>query len=486
MSGFLDSLRGKIVHLAGVKGTGMSALAEILCASGVSVAGSDVKERFYTDAIIARLPLRLSESFSPGNIEDGTVLVIHSAAYSPDTNSLLKEAARRGIPLMLYPEALGALSGDFDSSGISGVHGKTTTTAICGTMLKEAHVPVLVLAGSAVSNFGGGSTLDLGRRFFVAETCEYRRHFIHFKPRRIIVTSVEMDHQDYFKDEADIRSAFVEYGSNLAEGGELIYCADDPGASAIAADVFQARSDLRLMPYGFNAEGPFRLSDYAASDGIARFKLAAFSRPLKLRIPGRHIALDAAAAAALASSILNADAGRDAFSSLAPMEESAIGRALEGFRGSKRRSEILGEAGGVLFMDDYAHHPTAIAATLRGLREFNPRRKIILDFMSHTYSRTQALLEEFASAFADADEVVLHKIYASARESAGSGVTGETLFREAAKRHPSVIYVEEPMDAVPMLLDRLKPGDIFVTMGAGDNWRVGEELFRAMGGKENA
>jgi UDP-N-acetylmuramate--alanine ligase len=486
LSGFLDSLGGKIVHLAGVKGTGMSALAEILCASGISVAGSDVKERFYTDAILARLPLRLRESFSPENIENGTALVIHSAAYSRDTNPLLLEAARRGIPLMLYPEALGALSGDFDSSGISGVHGKTTTTAICGTMLKEARAPALVLAGSAVSNFGGGSTLDLGRRFFVAETCEYKRHFIHFKPRRIVVTSVEMDHQDYFKDEADIRSAFVEYGMNLAEGGELIYCMDDRGASAVAEEISRARPDLRLMPYGFTAVGPFRLSGYAAREGIAEFNLEAIPRPLKIRIPGRHIALDATAAAALATSILNADAGRDALSPLTVIEERSIERALELFRGSKRRSEILGEAGGVLFMDDYAHHPTAIEATLRGLREFHPGRKIILDFMSHTYSRTAALLGEFASAFGEADEVVLHKIYASARESSGGGVTGETLFQETAKRHPDVSYVEEPMDAFPLLLKRLKPGDLFITMGAGDNWRVGEELFRAMGGKEEA
>jgi len=484
MAGFLSSLAGKKVHMVGVKGTGMSALAEILCSSGVVVSGSDVPEKFYTDIALARLPLRLFEEFSPACLEPDTALLIHSSAYRAETNPVIAEASRRGLPVMLYTEALGALSGDFDSTGIAGVHGKTTTTAITGTMLKAAGAPALVLAGSAVSNFDGKSTMDLGRDFFVAETCEYRRHFLSFKPRRIVLTSVELDHQDYFKDYGDILEAFVSYGKSIAEGGELVYCADDAGAAEAALAVARSRPDLRMTPYGFEAEGRFRLSDYAAGEGVARFRLGAFSSPLELRIPGRHIALDAVAAVAAVSSILNAGAGRSADAPIGAGAEAAIARGLLEFRGSKRRSEILGEAGGVLFMDDYAHHPTAIKATLRGLREFHPRRRIVVDFMSHTYSRTEALLAEFASSFDDADEVILHRIYASAREAYSGGVRGEDLFREAAKRHPRVTYVDDPADALPVVLGKLRPGDLFITMGAGDNWRVGEAAVSAMGGRK--
>jgi UDP-N-acetylmuramate--alanine ligase len=201
-------------------------------------------------------------------------------------------------------------------------------------------------------------------------------------------------------------------------------------------------------------------------------RLAGFPGELCLRVPGRHIALDAAAALALTDSLVKAE-----FGAWTDEQRDAVRLALEGFRGSRRRQEILGEAAGVLFMDDYGHHPTAIKTTLAGLREFYPRRRIILRFMSHTYTRTAALLDEFAASMGSADLVALHKIYGSARETYRGGVSGKTLFEKTAEIRGGVQYVEEPLDAVDLLKKTLKPGDLFITMGAGDNWKLGAALY---------
>ncbi|MDR3144734.1 MAG: Mur ligase domain-containing protein, partial [Treponema sp.] len=225
---------GARVYFVGIKGTGMCALAELIHNAGVSVSGSDGPDVFYTDAILRELGIPWHESFAAGHIKAGTDLVIHSAAYSPDTNAELVEARKAGIPILKYPDALGAYSAGFDASGIAGVHGKTTTAAMSGALIRAAGLPAQVLAGSAVSGFGGRSTLNLGNTYFVAETCEYRRHFLAFHPKRIVLTSVESDHQDYYPTYDSIRDAFLEYIRKLPPGGELIYCADDPGARETA------------------------------------------------------------------------------------------------------------------------------------------------------------------------------------------------------------------------------------------------------------
>jgi len=302
---FPPSLSGARIHLVGAKGTGMAALAELLAAEGASLSGSDVPDRFYTDAILASIGIGVLPGFEASRVA-GKDLVIYSAAYSRERNPELAAALSAGIPLMSYPEALGAYSGRFDSSGIAGVHGKTTTTAMCGAILEALALPATVLVGSAVSSFGGRCTLRLGGRFFVAETCEYRRHFLNFKPNRIVLTSVDHDHQDYFPTYADILSAFVEYGRLLPPGGELIYCADDRGAVEAAAAIGSERRDIALVPYGENAEGAYRIVSLSAGEGASRFRLALSDRAFELRVPGRHLVLDATAALALAFSILGA------------------------------------------------------------------------------------------------------------------------------------------------------------------------------------
>jgi UDP-N-acetylmuramate--alanine ligase len=389
----------------------------------------------------------------------------------------MAEARNRGIPLLKYTDALGSYSAEFDSSGIAGVHGKTTTTALAGAMIRGMGLPAQVLVGSAVSAFGGHSTLNLGNKYFVAETCEYRKHFLAFHPRRIILTSVEGDHQDFYPSYESIRDAFVEYVRLLPPGGELIYCADDPGAREVAEIIAGEGRDITPVPYGFTAPGDFGIDSFQVSGERLRMKVRCFPGELRLRLPGRHSALDAVAALALVDSLVKNEGGWTG------EKQEKLRAALEDFRGSRRRSEIVGEYGGILFMDDYGHHPTALRTTLEGLKEFYPGRRLVVSFMSHTYTRTASLLDEFAASLEKADLVFLHKIYASARESYRGGVTGRTLFEKTRALRDGVYYADEPEDAMEKLKDILKAGDLFITLGAGDNWKLGRVLADYYAGK---
>ncbi|MDR0598994.1 MAG: UDP-N-acetylmuramate--L-alanine ligase [Treponema sp.] len=479
--------QGGKIYFIGIKGTGMCALAELLCLGGAAVSGSDCADVFYTDEILKDLEIPYYETFQRAHVPPDAAVVIHSAAYAPETNPEMAEAQRLGLPLVKYADALGAYSALFDSAGIAGVHGKTTTTAMAGVLFQALALPAQVLAGSAVEAFGGRSTLSLGDTYFAAETCEYRRHFLAFHPQRVVLTSVESDHQDYFPRYEDIRDAFLEYVLKLPPGGELVYCADDRGAGEVVELASRRRGDIAVIPYGFSAPGDYRVVDYEVRDERIHFNLAGRRGaggpgPFKLRVPGRHCALDAAAALALAGVLIKKERGVNLLDSAGLLKEAI--RALEGFTGSRRRSEIIGEAGGVLFMDDYGHHPTAIKATLQGLREFYPQRRLVVSFMSHTYSRTAALLEEFAASLLPADVVFLHKIYASAREHYTGGVNGRTLYEKTAEVFAAsgsagrVFYTEEPEDAAGELRGLLRAGDLFITLGAGDNWRLGKKLLK--------
>lgn len=483
-----ENLKGVHIHFVGIKGTGMAALVEILFNRGAIITGCDVAERFYTDEILDKLGLKAS-LFSEENITDDIQYVIYSSAYNLQKNPDLIAATKKNIPCLLYTQALGSYSEHSYSCGICGVHGKTSTTGLTGTILKELDLPAQVLAGSIINSFGNKCTYTASQcekseiNYFVAETCEYQRHFMSFCPQKIILTSVESDHQDYYPTYEDIRNAFVDYVCKLPLNGELIYCADNSGSVEVANISAQKRPDIKMIPYGENADGPYHLTYGTVADEKNNFSIDCFG-DMFLNVPGKHEVLDAVAAVALASQLL-ITAGK----SVASYSE-AIKKGLEEFSGGKRRSEIIDRfttknGNSVIVIDDYGHHPTAIKTTLDGYREFYKGRKIIVDFMSHTYSRTQALLKEFASSFDNADIVILHKIYASARENIHDfNISGKTLYEETCKYHKNVHYFEEILDAKSFVLEELsKPitsiypdGYLFVTMGAGDNWKIGKEI----------
>lgn len=471
----------------------MAALVEILFHKGAVITGSDVSERFYTDEVLERLGLK-AVPFGAANITDDVQYVIYSSAYKLDKNPDLIEAVRRGIPCLLYTQALGAYSERAYSCGVCGVHGKTSTTGLVGTILKEIDLPSQVLAGSVINSFGGTCTYTSpaagdGKSIFVAETCEYQRHFMSFCPQKIILTSVEPDHEDYYPTYEDIRQAFIDYICKLPQGGEVIYCADDKGACDTVGLVREKRPDIIMLPYGEKADGDFTVKFGKVENERNNFSLGLFALKgdFALAMPGRHEVLDAAAAVALVCRLL-ITAGKN------PLDYyENIKKGLLNFSGGKRRSEIVGRfknknGADVLVLDDYGHHPTAVKTTLEGYREFYKGRKIIIDFMSHTYSRTQALLPEFAKCFTAADEVILHKIYSSARENpADFEITGRTLYEAVlASGQKNVHYYEEILDAADFAKAELeKPlgpeypdGYLFITMGAGDNWKLGKEILK--------
>ncbi len=475
------------IHLffTGIKGTGMAALVEICLERGATIEGSDVDDVFYTDALLARYGIK-AKLFNKKNITQNIDLLFHSSAYDPESHEELLQAKALGIPIMEYTIALGLISKASFSVAVSGVHGKTSTTSLIGTMLKDLPLASQVLVGSQVPSLGDSCTMNKGSEYFVAETCEYKKHFLHFHPNIILMTSVEEDHQDFFPTYEAMRDAFVEFVHLLPKGGRLIYCSDDKGCQDVVSIVKQKRKDIRYIAYGKNAKAAgetyfYTFTNLYLESGTQNFTVQTpdFEKKLSLRVPGYHSVLNSLGAIAVCLSLWE-----EKGNSFNEAILDSIGKALLQFVGAKRRGEIIAhfEKGrGILHdtfvLDDYAHHPTAIKTTLQGFKDFYPDHKIIVSFMSHTYSRTQALIDEFASSFSAADIVFLHKIYSSARENKEKylgNTSGEILFEKTKTHHSNVHYFDEFMDAVDPIISLIDTEPcVFITMGAGDNWKLG-------------
>lgn len=472
LNNFSSLSKQQVIHMVGIKGTGMCALAEFLHHEGFKISGSDSSETFYTDAILQKIGIT-PKLFSEDNITESIQLVIYSAAYS-DANPEIKKAKQLKIPLKSYPEMLGLLSRNRISAAICGVHGKTTTTGMAGILAKALHLPAAVIAGSAIAAFGNSSILYLGEKYLIAETCEYRRHFLNYAPSVILLTSVESDHQDYYPTYASIRDAFIEFCQLLPLKGTLIYCKDDRGASEVADRIHSIRPDILMISYGLSLSADISACDLQTNHQKQLFSISANTeQQFSLAIPGTHSVVNALGALTLASTLYEQEYKQK------PTYTDYVkaAQALASFSGAKRRSEYIGTWNDITIYDDYGHHPTAIYKTIKGFKNFFPRSRIIVDFMSHTYSRTKALFKEFSNAFHDADVVIMHKIYASAREQADPDVNGELLAQAIRATGKTVFYFDEPLDAVPFLISFLKPGDIVITMGAGNNWQIGPALL---------
>lgn len=472
----MNNLYQKRIHLVGIKGTGMSTLAEWLSLSGAMVTGSDTAETFPTEKVLKSHGIKWNEGFSAENITADIDGVIYSAAYTQ--NNPEKEAAEKlNRPLCSYPEALGIISRRFEAAAVAGVHGKTSTTLLAALIARSVKIPAVVWAGSSLATLGDRALWHGGDRFLIAETCEYRNHFLHYAPKRILLTSIEWDHQDFFKTENAIYDTFCQFINLLPNGGECFFCVDDPGALSAVNEVRKIRSDIVFTEYGEKAAGDWKISAITENKGENRFMLPGFNEPFSLSVPGRHIVKNAVGAMALMASVASAAA--------IPIQQDFLQRAFNEFHGISRRSEFIGRALGVNIVDDYGHHPTAIRKTLDGFRSFYGAERIIVDFMPHTYSRTQALLSEFSTCFSAADGIILHDIYGSAREEKGD-FTGRDFYNRIAKSHREVFYVEDHSNAVDLCLDILRPGDLFVTMGAGDNWKLGRRVLACLKEKESA
>ncbi len=449
------------VHFIGVGGIGMSALAHVLLDKGVQVSGSDAHASRLTEELAAR-GMRFSVGQRAENIADNHPNLIVLTAAVKEDNPELQAARASEIPLIKRAELLGQLMNAGKGIAVAGTHGKTTTTAMIAYAMSAAGADPTFLVGGVVQNLGRNGRLGAGE-YIVAEADEYDGSFLQLRPYISVITNIEADHLDFYADMAAIRGAFQRYAQNTVADGALLLCADDTEAVALMAALDAAPHDYRLVSYGFAEDAHWRVADAGANAAGGSDYLVWHNHHLvgefSLALPGEHNIQNACVALAACC--------------YAGVSPASAGAALADFRGAERRFQVKGEANGVTVVDDYAHHPTEIVATLRAARRRYGERRIVALFQPHTYSRTITLLPDFAQAFADADAVLIADIYA-ARERDEGKVHARDLV--AASHHPAMRYVGALDEAARDLAAILRPGDVLLTMGAGDVWTVGEKI----------
>jgi len=432
MMTILDSATA--VHFIGIGGSGVSAIARLMLHRGARVSGSDLHESATLDEL-RTAGASIFIGHRAGNLPPDVDLVVYTIAAG-DENPELVKARELGVACRSYPEALGIVSEGMFTIAVSGTHGKTTTTAMIGKLLQDAGLDPTVIVGSPMLH--AKSNLVVGKsKYLVAEACEYRRSFLNLKPNILVITNIDRDHLDYYKDLADIQSAFVELASRLGPRGILIVPTAHPNLAPIVA------TSVAMVV------------DYEES--------ARMTNRLKLCLPGAHNQLNAQAAATVGTAL--------------KISPQVIKRSLRSFRGTKRRLEYKGHTPeGVVIYDDYGHAPAEVRATLSALRELFPLKHLTVVFQPHLFSRTKLLLGEFAGSFVEADHVIVADIYA-AREMEDTSIHAKDLVSAINARTPSRALYMSDFKTIPALL---KNGelrtDIFLTLGAGSIGMLADAL----------
>lgn len=455
----IDFQKPIAVHFIGIGGISMSGLAEVLLSRGFRVSGSDsvvspLTEHLQQDGAVVYEGQRAS------NITDDIDVVVYTAAVHED-NPEFAEAVRRGIPMLTRAELLGQMMKNYqDAVAISGTHGKTTTTSMVTEILLAAEADPTISVGGILHSIGGN--IRIGHSgCFVTEACEYTNSFHSFFPTIAVILNIREDHLDFFKDIDDIRDSFHTFAKLLPENGLLIINADIPDYRKLMGDIA-----CRMVTFALeNEEADYRAADIVYNEaGHASFDVMKRGEKLvhlELEVPGEHNVDNALAAVAVAEAL--------------GVTGEAIEKGLDGYTGTERRFELKGELGGVTVVDDYAHHPDEIRATLLAAKKLH-KKKIWCVFQPHTYTRTKALMKEFAEALALADEVVLAKIY-PARETDTLGISSANLAVELEKLGKKVHYFESFDEIENFLLENCVPNELLITMGAGDVVKIGESLL---------
>ena len=441
----------------------MSGIARIMLARGIRVSGSDtVPSGLLEELAVLGAGVHIGHAaHNLGDLGAGDTLVVSSAIRSD--NPELAEAKQRGMRVLHRAAALASVMAGRRVIAVAGTHGKTTTTSMLTTVLRDCGADPGYAIGGVLRDTGLGADDGSGMDF-IAEADESDRSFLLLSPDAAVITNVEADHLDNYTDLAEIEATFVSFGERVT--GLVMSCADDPGAESVAARLDPAR----VRRYGESQHADYQLSDVRPAGMAISFAVSANHGPfgqihsqLTLGVPGRHNALNATAAFAMAVEL-----------GFAPPRVTA---ALAGYRGARRRLELKGNAGGVRVLDSYAHHPTELAADLRAARDLADAGRVIAIFQPHLYSRTRMFATGFGTSLALADEVIVLDIYA-AREDPEPGVTGELV--AAAVPGGAARFVPD-MDDVPVLVAGLaQPGDVVLTMGAGDVTKLGPRLVAAL------
>ena len=442
-----DLTRPHAIHVVGVGGAGMSAIATVLVRMGHTVSGSDLRESRVLERL-GLLDVTTHVGHAATNLPDALDAVVISTAI-PESNPEVVAARDRGIPVLRRADALRAIVATRTTVAVAGSHGKTTTSSMLALILRAAGWHPSFLIGGDLNEVGTNAVFDSGE-WLVVEADESDGTFLELAPHDAVVTSVLPDHLDHYGDFDALVGAFESFVARIP--GVCVLCADDDVAASIAAS-----TSTRAVTYGFADAADYRLDDYSGGRGGTQFSLVRHGESLgvvQLPVPGRHNAVNAAGAAAIALELG------------APFD--AVTRALGGFAGVARRFQFRGERDGVTYVDDYAHLPSDVDAMIRAAREGGWER-VVAVFQPHRYTRTAALWRDFADAFAGADALVLTDVY-PAGEQPQPGVSGRLVLRAVLDAHPeqAVTYLPRRADLVAHVPRLARPGDVVLTLGAGD------------------
>lgn len=446
------------VHFIGIGGISMSGLAEILLKENFKITGSDAKE----SALTQKLEHDGAQVFygqKASNIIEGTQLVVYTAAIHPD-NPEFAAAKAAGIPMMSRAELLGQIMANYENSiAVSGTHGKTTTTSMISEILLSAALDPTISVGGILESIGGNIRVG-NSPLFLTEACEYTNSFLNFYPKYSIILNIEADHLDFFKDLDDIRNSFRRFAQNTTEDGLLIFNNEIDDIPALTEGLSQ-----KVVTYGMDDSADVYATDITFDDhACACFSAMSHGNKItdiKLHVPGIHNVSNSLAAIALALEL-----GVDP-------EHIAIG--LSNFGGTDRRFQIKGKLNDITIVDDYAHHPTEISATLKAAKNY-PHDRIVCVFQPHTYTRTKSLFPDFVEALSASDVVVMADIYA-ARETDTLGVSSEQIRDELVKKGVEAYYFPTFDEIENFLLEFCMNNDLLITMGAGDVLKIGEHLL---------
>jgi UDP-N-acetylmuramate--alanine ligase len=454
--------RVRKIHLVGIGGTGMSGIAEILLDLGFEVSGTDAKRTDVTERL-ERLGAEI-EYHHKGDRASRTDVVVTSTAVAPDNPEVLL-ARTHGIPVIPRAEMLAELMRLKRGIAVAGAHGKTTTTWLTSLVLAEGGKDPTILVGGRLKAIGSGARLGRGE-YLVAEADESDGTFLKLSPVIAIVTNIDAEHLDFYGDLPAVRRAFLEFLNKAPFYGACVVNADDPNTRALLPEMRR-----RVVTYGFSRDAHLRAEAVEPRGHRTRFSVVAAEIPLgevELHVPGLHNVSNALAAIGVGLELG------------IPFPQIASGISL--FSGISRRLEVKGESGGVTVIDDYGHHPAEVKATLAALRQAWPGRVVVI-FQPHRFSRTRDLFQEFGDAFGGADLLFLTEIY-SAGERPIPGVDASLIERAVRERSGrEVALVADRTRLVDAVVARLAPGDVVLTLGAGDVWKAGEEILQRLGGR---
>jgi len=449
------------IHFIGIGGSGMSGLASILLDSGHKISGSDI----VTSKITKRLADKGATVFkghNEDNVEGADLVVVSSAI--PESNPEISGAKTKKIPIIKRAEMLARLMDNKYGIAIAGTHGKSTTASMISLLLERSSFDPTVVVGGELNNFKNNAKLGKGNHI-VVEADESDGSFLELNPQMAIVTNIEDDHLDHYENIENILKDFRKFINNVPDNGRIILCKDCNNVKELVK-----QCEINYVSYGIFTDADLMAKDIELDKLHSKSKIYWQGEKigdLYLKVAGYHNILNALAAIAVALEL--------------GISFTEIAKTLETFQGVHRRMEIVASTdNNILIIDDYAHHPTEIKATLSALRSSWQNRRIIAIFQPHRYSRTKLLAEKFGKAFFDADCVIINDIY-SANESPISGISGETIFKEVKKsNHRQIKYLPSKDDILSYLSEIVQPGNIIITMGAGDIWTVGQELAKQL------